>query len=53
MKRKGRGRIRKALSERKGESESGLKPGLPKNYFNKGTQIKNCGLLRCKKCEMP
>ena len=31
----------------------GLKPGLPKSYSNEGTQIKNCGPLRCKsaKCQ--
>ena len=45
---KGRGSIRSALRERKGESETGLIPGLPKNCSNKGIQNKNRGLLRCK-----
>ena len=45
---KGRGRIRKAQSKSKGESEIGLKPVLPKNYSNKGTQNINFGPLRCK-----
>ena len=34
--------------ERKRESEMGLKPGLPKNYSNEGTQIRKCGPLKCK-----
>ena len=43
---KGRGRIRRAHRERK--RKIGPKPGLPKNYSNEGTQIKNHGPLRCK-----
>ena len=43
---KRRGRIRKAQSERKGESETRLK--LPKHYSNKGVKNKNCVPLRCK-----
>ena len=45
---KGRRRIRKAKSERKGESEMGPKPGLPKNNSNEGSQNKNRVLLRSK-----
>ena len=46
--RKRRGKIRKAQSKRKGKSEKRHKPGLPRNYSNKGTQNKNHALLRCK-----
>ena len=35
---KGRGKIRKANRERKGESETRPNPGLPKNYSNEVTQ---------------
>ena len=48
---KRRGRIKKAHSERKGESEMGPKSVLPKNYSNKGTQNKNLVPLRYKSVE--
>ena len=45
---KGRGKIRKVHNKRKGESETGPKPGLLKNYSNEEIQNKNWAPLRCK-----
>ena len=48
MKLKGKRRIRKNQSKRKGESEMGTKPGPLKNNCNKRTQIRKGDPLRCK-----
>ena len=42
---------KKSLYQRKGENETGSKPGLPKKYSNEWIQNKNIGLLRWKSTE--